>query len=369
MNEQQQEQDPTNLYIANLPPYMAEAELEAMLAPYGTVISTRILRDGNHQPRGVGFARMDAKDKCDVIISAFNGKVILGSKEPLLVKFADGGNKKKSTSRSSGGGSWKDYSSSGGSVAGSSDHHHHHHAHHQAAHHHQMTAIHYAADPSQSMVHGQNGMAAAAAAQLMPVSMATGYRQPYPTSNAQQMHAAASYGQAAAAAAAAYQSHQQQQQQQTQHGHQQQQQRTGNNSYGSGGQVHHPGQGTYGQALAAAAAAAAAAGYQTRPFTANSPHIQQAAGGYPGAGGAAGASGHPWIAAAPHPGAPAGAYHLIQSPTGHMQATPAGMIPSQTLQALHLSALMPQISAQMSQLQLSGPPVSSSWNQVIYLDC
>ena len=309
---------------------MAEAELEAMLAPYGTVISTRILRDGNHQPRGVGFARMDAKDKCDIIISAFNGKVILGSKEPLLVKFADGGNKKKTTSR----GSWKDYSS-GGSAGGGSEHHHH-------SAHHQMTAIHYATD--QSM--GQNGMAAAA--QLMPVSMATGYRQPYPTTNTHQMHAASSYGQAAAAAAAAYQSHQQPQQQ---HGHQQQQ-RSGPNPYGPGsgpGQVH-PGQGTYGQALHAAAAAA---GYQTRPFTTNRPIIvQQAAGAsYPGA--LQTTSGHPWI----HPGAP-GAYHLIQSPTGHMQATPAGMIPSQTLQALHLSALMPQISAQMSQLQLSGPPVS-----------
>lgn len=314
------------MYIANLPPYMAEAELEAMLAPYGTVISTRILRDGNHQPRGVGFARMDAKDKCDIIISAFNGKVILGSKEPLLVKFADGGNKKKTTSR----GSWKDYSS-GGSAGGSSDHHHH-------SAHHQMTAIHYATD--QSM--GQNGIAAAA--QLMPVSMATGYRQPYPTTNTHQMHSASSYGQAAAAA---YQSHQQPQQ----HGHQQQQ-RSGPNPYGPGsgpGQVH-PSQGTYGQA--ALAAAAAAAGYQTRPFTANSPHIQQAAGAsYPGTLQAA--SGHPWM----HPGAPGG-YHLIQSPTGHMQATPAGMIPPQTLQALHLSALMPQISAQMSQLQLSGPPVS-----------
>lgn len=90
---------------------MAEAELEAMLAPYGTVISTRILRDGNHQPRGVGFARMDAKDKCDIIISAFNGKVILGSKEPLLVKFADGGNKKKTPNRNGSGSTWKDYNS------------------------------------------------------------------------------------------------------------------------------------------------------------------------------------------------------------------------------------------------------------------
>lgn len=53
----QQEQDPTNLYIANLPPHMNEAELEQLLAQHGQVISTRILRDNNVQSRGVGFAR------------------------------------------------------------------------------------------------------------------------------------------------------------------------------------------------------------------------------------------------------------------------------------------------------------------------
>lgn len=58
---------------------------------------TRLISAPNRiaQPRGVGFARMDSKEKCDMIISTFNGKVIPGSKEPLLVKFADGGNKKK----------------------------------------------------------------------------------------------------------------------------------------------------------------------------------------------------------------------------------------------------------------------------------
>jgi RNA recognition motif-containing protein len=91
----QQEQDPTNLYIANLPPYMTETELESMLAPYGTVISTRILRDANMQPRGVGFARMESKEKCEAIITIFNGKLLPSCKEALLVKFADGGNKKK----------------------------------------------------------------------------------------------------------------------------------------------------------------------------------------------------------------------------------------------------------------------------------
>jgi len=91
----QQEQDPTNLYIANLPITMTENDLDAMLNPYGNVISTRILKDSNQQPRGVGFARMDSKEKCDLIIQNFNNKLLMGSKEPLLVKFADGGNKKK----------------------------------------------------------------------------------------------------------------------------------------------------------------------------------------------------------------------------------------------------------------------------------
>ncbi len=57
LSRQQQEQDPTNLYISNLPLTMDEQELEAMLKPFGQVVSTRILRDTNGASRGVGFAR------------------------------------------------------------------------------------------------------------------------------------------------------------------------------------------------------------------------------------------------------------------------------------------------------------------------
>ena len=53
----QQEQDPTNLYITNLPASYTERELEALLQRHGTVISTRILRDDRGTSRGVGFAR------------------------------------------------------------------------------------------------------------------------------------------------------------------------------------------------------------------------------------------------------------------------------------------------------------------------
>lgn len=93
---QQQEQDPTNLYIANLPLSYKEQDVDNMLAKYGQVISTRILRDPNGMSKGVGFARMESKEKCEQIIQMFNGSPLPNAKEPLLVKFADGGNKKKS---------------------------------------------------------------------------------------------------------------------------------------------------------------------------------------------------------------------------------------------------------------------------------
>ncbi|KAK1133775.1 hypothetical protein K0M31_011565 [Melipona bicolor] len=96
----QQEQDPTNLYIANLPLNFKENDVEGLLAQYGQVISTRILRDTAGQSKGVGFARLESKEKCEQIIQMFNGKALQGAKDPLLVKFADGGNKKKSLYKS-----------------------------------------------------------------------------------------------------------------------------------------------------------------------------------------------------------------------------------------------------------------------------
>lgn len=95
---QQQEQDPTNLYIANLPLSFKENDVDNMLAKFGQVISTRILRDTTGMSKGVGFARMESREKCEQIIQMFNGSPLAGAKEPLLVKFADGGSKKKGMS-------------------------------------------------------------------------------------------------------------------------------------------------------------------------------------------------------------------------------------------------------------------------------
>ncbi|XP_033161132.1 protein alan shepard isoform X10 [Drosophila mauritiana] len=115
----QQEQDPTNLYIANLPPHFKETDLEAMLSKYGQVVSTRILRDQQMNSKGVGFARMESREKCEQIIQMFNGNTIPGAKDPLLVKFADGGPKKKNLFKTPdpNARAWRDVSAEGIPVA------------------------------------------------------------------------------------------------------------------------------------------------------------------------------------------------------------------------------------------------------------
>merc|ERR1719410_1435011 len=115
----QAEQDPTNLYIANLPHSVKESDLEGMFSSYGQVISTRILRDSNQQSRGVGFARMESREKCEQIISMFNNKPLggpgPGSFQPLVVKFADGGTSRRKTAVSSPDPTWSGQASTDGS--------------------------------------------------------------------------------------------------------------------------------------------------------------------------------------------------------------------------------------------------------------
>uniref|UniRef100_A0A915PP83 Protein alan shepard n=1 Tax=Setaria digitata TaxID=48799 RepID=A0A915PP83_9BILA len=94
---QQQEQDPTNLYLANLPPNYTEKDLQKLLESYGSTISTRVLKNGDGSSRCVGFARMDNEELCAKIIKELNGKKIIpGCNLPLMVKYADSNKKTKS---------------------------------------------------------------------------------------------------------------------------------------------------------------------------------------------------------------------------------------------------------------------------------
>ena len=69
--------------------------LEQLILPYGTIVSTRILRDGAGNSRGVGFARMASKEHCEKVIELLNGATLPGTADSLMVKFADCGSSKK----------------------------------------------------------------------------------------------------------------------------------------------------------------------------------------------------------------------------------------------------------------------------------
>ena len=58
---------------------------------------------------------MENRDKCEHIIQVFNGNQLPGAKDPLLVKFADGGPKKKNPFKSpdQGARSWRDVTADG----------------------------------------------------------------------------------------------------------------------------------------------------------------------------------------------------------------------------------------------------------------
>lgn len=95
-SSQQQEQDETNLYFANLDPNMTEQDLRNVLGQFGAVISVRILRDQQKQSRGVGFARMNDRQQCQDIINKFHNKAFPNFPEKVIqVKFADASKNKK----------------------------------------------------------------------------------------------------------------------------------------------------------------------------------------------------------------------------------------------------------------------------------
>ncbi|KFD47998.1 hypothetical protein M513_11126 [Trichuris suis] len=85
-----------NLYINGLPKTMTSSELELMFAPFGKIITSRILTDQATVrsikigiSKGVGFVRFDKRNEAENAIEKLNGSVPAGSTEPMCVKFAN----------------------------------------------------------------------------------------------------------------------------------------------------------------------------------------------------------------------------------------------------------------------------------------
>ncbi|XP_022254316.1 ELAV-like protein 4 isoform X6 [Limulus polyphemus] len=79
-----------NLYVSGLPKSMTQQELENLFAPYGRIITSRILCDNvKGLSKGVGFVRFDQRIEADRAIKHLHNTIPDGSSEPITVKFAN----------------------------------------------------------------------------------------------------------------------------------------------------------------------------------------------------------------------------------------------------------------------------------------
>lgn len=63
----------TNLYVGNIPYNLQETALQEMFAPYGNVISAKIISDRETgRSKGFGFVEMETADQAQSAIDALN---------------------------------------------------------------------------------------------------------------------------------------------------------------------------------------------------------------------------------------------------------------------------------------------------------
>lgn len=78
-----------NVYVRNLPNTWNTEEVNNLFAPYGSVLSCRLLHHGDGI-RGAGaLVRMSSVQEATQAITSLNGKTPQGSNEVLLVRYAD----------------------------------------------------------------------------------------------------------------------------------------------------------------------------------------------------------------------------------------------------------------------------------------
>lgn len=78
-----------NLYVAQLPKAYTQAELDALFASYGNIITSKILTDETGVSRGAGFVRFDKHSEAERARVALDGATIPGHLQALIVKYAN----------------------------------------------------------------------------------------------------------------------------------------------------------------------------------------------------------------------------------------------------------------------------------------
>lgn len=68
-----------NIYVGNLSYDVTDSELQNTFAPYGKVISAKVISDSmNGRSRGFGFVEMESRDDAMNAINELNGKEVNG---------------------------------------------------------------------------------------------------------------------------------------------------------------------------------------------------------------------------------------------------------------------------------------------------
>ena len=110
-----------NIYVGNLSWDLTEQDLQEMFAPYGEVISAKIVTDkfNNNRSKGFGFVEMTDAEAGNAAIAALHGtevqgrSIVVNESQPREGGSGGGGFKKKSFG-GGGGGSRGGYGGGGG---------------------------------------------------------------------------------------------------------------------------------------------------------------------------------------------------------------------------------------------------------------
>jgi ELAV like protein 2/3/4 len=79
-----------NLYVSGLPRHITQSEMDELFAPFGTIVTSRILYDQQTGlSKGVGFVRYDTRQEAEQAIKHLNGTIPAGTTDPVTVKFAN----------------------------------------------------------------------------------------------------------------------------------------------------------------------------------------------------------------------------------------------------------------------------------------
>lgn len=82
----------TNLYIGSLPASLDKAGLQALFKDYGTIVDSRVLPPKGNGTKSSAMVRFASQEEATWLVENLNGNMPEGLDEPIVVRYAFGGN-------------------------------------------------------------------------------------------------------------------------------------------------------------------------------------------------------------------------------------------------------------------------------------